>query len=431
MLRELPKNMSSYCGRSYNQDSKINEGSFGLIWRVQDNSGVPCAAKIFEEEEWVPIDDDEEETTMSSTALREISFMQLLTQLQAPHIVKLLDFDFALGDFIAPVAFMPLYEGDLGDAIGDRLLDARERLKVSYDVIRALAFLHSCQPPIAHRDVKPENVLLDGERRAFLTDLSFACFTSDYRAGAPRPRRRTRRKGRAVSSSSSGSAGLHHSGLVGTTTYLAPEVLDRASPHPSADAWALGVLLYELFRNERLDADSDAGAIKLLRKVRAVLDATVLLQRLIRGFLHEDPLRRQSVPDACAQLRQAGLDPRDLPCAPCFEPPKLTVAPVVDELCAKIDARVPDTRLAAELYRRSFPDMAPGLLVAVAAKVHEHRPHSDERMARYFCLEIEDLENAQETLLRGMGGVLLYRSASLEIEDGEDDRKGRTCCYSG
>jgi serine/threonine protein kinase len=441
--------MTSFLGRRYEVDAKLSEGAFGVVLRVRcasEPGAPPLAAKVFEEEEWVSLSDDEEETTASPTALRELSFMQALTAAAAPRCVPLLDFDFALGDYLALVLFMPLYAGDLSDALRDERLDAAQRLAVGCDVLRALAFLHGCSPPVAHRDVKPENVLLDEKRRGFLTDFSFACFAPrDFRMPPARPERRRRsaprrpappraallrcggrlcRRGRAgapssssgdsESSSSSSSSDPEHSGVLGTTTYLAPEVLEGAFPHASADAWAAGVLLLELLEHARLDADSDEEALRLLRKKRARLDEGLLLQRLVRGLLQEDPLRRLAAADALAQLRAAGLqaaaeDPEEPPPAVFADRGPAAASPEVEALCRELRAVNPETARAAELYRREAPELDARALAVIAAKVHEHRPRSDEGLVASAGVDVDALEEAQEALLRRLGGGLLAR----------------------
>jgi len=50
---------------------------------------------------------------------------------------------------------MELMEGDISDHI--KKVDMR---LLAFDVITAIAFLHSQQPPVLHRDIKPANVLV-------------------------------------------------------------------------------------------------------------------------------------------------------------------------------------------------------------------------------------------------------------------------------
>lgn len=43
----------------------------------------------------------------------------------------------------------------------DLALDDRRRLRMALDVARGMNYLHSCRPPIVHRDLKSPNLLVD------------------------------------------------------------------------------------------------------------------------------------------------------------------------------------------------------------------------------------------------------------------------------
>ncbi|KAG9246925.1 kinase-like domain-containing protein [Calycina marina] len=86
----------------------------------------------------------------------------------------------------------------------------------------ALKYIH--KQGIIHRDVKPDNVLLDSQGHIHLADFNVA---SDYTPGKP------------LTSKS------------GTLAYLAPEVYKGIGYTTGADWWSLGVLFYECIYNKR------------------------------------------------------------------------------------------------------------------------------------------------------------------------------------
>ena len=108
-----------------------------------------------------------------------------------------------------------------------------------------LVHAHECG--VIHRDVKPSNVLIDGEGRAYLADFGLA-----------------RSEGEAATLTVDGQ-------LVGTPAYMAPEQArsDRTEVDARTDIYSLGVILYELLTGTRpfvaapadaADPDSGRGA---------------------------------------------------------------------------------------------------------------------------------------------------------------------------
>lgn len=100
----------------------------------------------------------------------------------------------------------------------NKYLTWRQRIKVSYQLASALAFLHSHDPPILHRDVKPGNVLLDSSNNALLADVGIAKLMDTSNAIGS-PKHSSGAAGHAAHSSHGGGMGgyAHHpSRLVNT-----------------------------------------------------------------------------------------------------------------------------------------------------------------------------------------------------------------------
>jgi serine/threonine-protein kinase len=97
-------------------------------------------------------------------------------------------------------------------------------LELALQIARALSFAH--QQGLVHRDVKPQNVLLNGDGQAKVTDFGIAR-SLDVQHG------------------------LTQTGTVlGTSDYIAPEQAQGQRVDEHTDIYSLGVVLYELLTNE-------------------------------------------------------------------------------------------------------------------------------------------------------------------------------------
>ncbi|CAK7229559.1 Cytochrome c oxidase subunit 1 [Sporothrix curviconia] len=91
------------------------------------------------------------------------------------------------------------------------------------EIVLVLEYLHEQQDGVAYRDLKPENLLLDGRGHVKLVDFGFA-----------------KRLGR------DGAGGAVETyTLCGTPEYIAPEVIQNMGHTTAVDWWALGILIYE------------------------------------------------------------------------------------------------------------------------------------------------------------------------------------------
>jgi len=393
--------MSSYLFKDYSEAGNIGSGCFGTVVKVFDEeSGSALAAKIFEHSE---------ESDYTPEALRELSFMSLLTQSRAPCCVAMHDFSFELSNQRGLVAFMPLMVRDLSHAIDGADLKASARLRVASDIFLALAYLHGASPPIVHRDVKPENVLLDGRNRASLTDFSFARFISDGALPTEKSQKRKREKKTSKRNASSGEG----SGILGTPTYIAPEVFDGVPPHPAVDCWASGVVLLELFQNTRLPVDRDKAALRILRSTRDALADDRPVSALIKGLLAETPTSRISAKAALGSEALSKVKPgeeaRDASCAIEYHGSTGEISPDVARACRRLQTSVPQTIVAANHYKSVLKAADVGLLCVIACKMYEHNPEADEDLLDSLSTlwTLEDLLETQEQLLTSMKGCLL------------------------
>ena len=150
----------------------------------------------------------------------------LAAQLQHPHVVPVL----TAGDTDGlPWFTMPYVDGDsLRHRLGQGQIGISEIVGILRDVARALAYAH--QHGIAHRDIKPDNVLLSSGS-ATVTDFGIAKAISAARGGD---------EPFAATLTVAGTS-------LGTPTYMAPEQAagDPKTDH-RADLYAFGVMAYEM-----------------------------------------------------------------------------------------------------------------------------------------------------------------------------------------
>ncbi|HEV8194933.1 MAG TPA: protein kinase, partial [Ktedonobacterales bacterium] len=148
-----------------------------------------------------------------------------VAKLRHPNIVPVYEFGEQDGLLFL---VMPLLDESLRERLSrhDGRLPTQEALDIAVQVAEALETAHV--HGIVHRDVKPENVLLDPDGRALLTDFGIA-----------RELAFLRRPGSVQTLAATGLP-------VGTPEYMAPEQLRGGPVDQRADVYALGAVLYEM-----------------------------------------------------------------------------------------------------------------------------------------------------------------------------------------
>ena len=214
-----------------------------------------------------------------------------------------------------------------GETLADRLrrappLAIDEALALAVQIGDALARAH--RAGIAHRDLKPGNVMLvrgDGAARTLavkLLDFGLAARTTAAAAPAPdvslaataAPSIATTRPPLANASS----------GFSGTVQYMSPEQLDGDTGDHRADIFAFGCVLYEMLAGRKAFAGGN-----LMTAIAAIMNADPppipalqsrpLLDHVMRRCLEKDRERRwQSMADVAGELRWIAEHP--LPLAP-------------------------------------------------------------------------------------------------------------------
>jgi len=161
----------------------------------------------------------------STTRARFIREAEAAAAVSHPNVVSIYHVG-VLPQTEVPYFVMQYVEGpSMAEAAGRMLPEARVR-RVIGEVASGLAAAHRRR--VVHRDIKPGNIVIDGETgRALLCDFGIAA------AGASHPARRSDRL------TSEGS-------YVGTPTYMSPEIISGDEAIDKSDVYSLGVVAYEL-----------------------------------------------------------------------------------------------------------------------------------------------------------------------------------------
>ena len=150
----------------------------------------------------------------------------------------------------------------------DKSISVPEGLAILKQMATGLAALHAAG--IIHRDIKPNNILLDGagpQVRLWITDFGLA-------------------------RANEADASLSGKGLVaGTPDYMAPELYLGRPPSQASDLFALGVVLHQIFTGQRPVPAADSSSMVVSPRLNTSGVPSFCAQ-FIAGSLDRDPARR-------------------------------------------------------------------------------------------------------------------------------------------
>ena len=200
--------------RGYELDQKLGQGGFAVVYKVMSQKfpGYVFVAKVMHFD--------------SSDHGRVEAFdneIGALCRMDHPNVIKIYD------HFIEGTYYFQILEycerGSLKDMMNGRELPIKQLRRYMQGVVRGLVECH--RKGMVHNDIKPANILVDGNDRAKLADFGLSKLYKDREGDSE--------------------VGF----IKGSLPFIAPEMLCRTYAHPTVDrfktdVWALGITLFQL-----------------------------------------------------------------------------------------------------------------------------------------------------------------------------------------
>jgi hypothetical protein len=213
----------------YTLHEEIGAGATGSVFKARDSLL----------DTWVAVKLLKPEYTANHEALERVRQEIVLSRdIAHPNIVRIYHLEsFEGGTYLT----MQWIKGaPLADVISERApLPIPEVLKLGAKLASALAAAHRLQ--ILHRDVKPGNILVDGDGEPFLADFGLARLIGEH--------------------------GLtHHGVFVGTPHYCSPEQVALEELDERSDIYALGLVIFEMATGRRPFEAGTVGEVLAMQR---------------------------------------------------------------------------------------------------------------------------------------------------------------------
>ncbi|XP_053153314.1 cyclin-G-associated kinase isoform X2 [Hemicordylus capensis] len=270
----------------------IAEGGFAFVYEAQDlGSGKDYALKRL-------LSNDEEK---NKAIIQEVCFMKKLSG--HPNIVQFCsaasigkeESDTGQGEFLL---LTELCRGELVEflkkAESKGSLSCDTVLKIFYQTCRAVQHMHKQKPPIIHRDLKVENMLMSNQGTIKLCDFGSATTIAHYPDYNWTAQKRATVEEEITRNT--------------TPMYRTPEIIDLYSNFPideKQDIWALGCILYLLcFRQHPFEDGAKLRIVNGKYSIPQNDTRYTVFHDLIRSALKVNPEERLSITELVNQLQE-------------------------------------------------------------------------------------------------------------------------------
>ncbi|KAJ1530420.1 hypothetical protein ONE63_005328 [Megalurothrips usitatus] len=237
----------------------IGQGSYGTVYKaVVKHTNEVVALKII---------------TKRQKTVKEIQNIRQEFEIQRtlchPNIIRMLDSFETEDDIMVVTEFAPQDLSQILQQEGH--LHEDEVKNIVCDLLSALYYLHYHR--VLHRDLKPQNILVEANRTVKLCDFGFA---------------------RSMSIDT-----YVLTSIKGTPLYMAPEIIKHCPYDHSADLWSLGCIVYECLVGSPPYYTN--ALIRLVNLIQNEIDwpnfVSAECLSFLQGLLQRDPSKRLSWPE--------------------------------------------------------------------------------------------------------------------------------------
>src|SRR6202049_136071 len=242
---------------------EVGQGGFGVVYKARDTHSKSQLRQVAIKQINLRSLNTRQMIEATDSYNREVTLLSRLSHNNLPHIYD---------HFTDPEHWYLVMDLIHGETLEEHLnqvghLSVKETLNIGIQLTNVLAYLHSQEPPIIFRDVKPGNIMLLPNGHLYLIDFGIA------RHFNPAKKRDT--------------------GALGSPGYAAPEQYGKAQSTEQTDIFGLGATLTTLLLGDE-DDNKHTPTPKIPR----------MLQRLLNQMLEPDAHKRPKNMQAVTQRLQ-------------------------------------------------------------------------------------------------------------------------------
>ena len=263
-------------------DHELGRGAYGKVFTVKHRQKIYAAKEIHSL--LLEVANAEEKRKIKNTFLRECYYCSLLSH---PNIVRFIGVYYPERNSVFPVMVMELMDESLTHYVKKPNISMKMKASILYDVAFGLNYLHSYNPPIIHRDLSPNNILLSRDSVVKISDLGVAkVVKADSRATQTKLTK-----------------------APGTVDFMPPESLGEMPNYDtSLDIFSYAGIVLHVVNQEwpsptnQVSMDPNTGKVTGLSEVERrqahldkMKDGAEVLKPLVKACLHNLPSKRPTI----------------------------------------------------------------------------------------------------------------------------------------